>query len=136
MSISAYRRTIADTQPPRDIERRLLSEVTSQLETHVSFDKLTLQDEKLLALANGVQTAVTRNQQIWLTLKFDLLDEENALPPQLRAGLISLALWVEKHSTSVLRGTHAIRPLIDVNLSIIKGLSGDRGSESEVATWD
>ena len=110
--------------------------MTSQLESHVSFDELTSQDEKLRALANGVQAAVTRNQQIWLTLKFDLLDEENALPPQLRAGLISLALWVEKHSTSVLRGTHAISPLVDVNLSIVRGISGEATSVGEVAAWD
>lgn len=137
MSINAYRKTIADTQPPRDIERRLLSGVTSQLVEYGRFDSLVESEEKLNALSNGLGDVIWHNQKIWLALKFDLVEEKNALPPPLRAGLLSLALWVERHSVGVMRGTHKIKPLIDVNLSIIKGLSGDATPQVEEAVaWD
>lgn len=127
MSISAYRKTIAKTETPRQIERRLLTEVTSKLLEHIDFDLLTDAESKLAALDGDLRDAIWRNEQIWLALKFDLMESENALTPQLRASLISLALWVERHSIAVLTGKQKIGPLIDVNRSIIRGLSGDTG---------
>ncbi|MCE8008964.1 flagellar biosynthesis regulator FlaF [Aestuariivita sp.] len=131
MGINAYRQTIAKTEAPRQIERRLLSEATSLLLQHTDFDALETKEEKLAALSGGVRDAIWKNEQIWLAFKFDLAEQENGLPPQVRASLISLALWVEKHSVGVLRGTQKIKPLIDINRSIIRGLSGDASEEGE-----
>lgn len=131
MGISAYRKTIAQTESPRQIERRLLTEVTAELKEHVRFDMLPDAESKLALLAQGLRETVWRNQRIWQALRFDLMEAENALDPILRARLISLALWVERHGTKILEGKQKIRPLIDVNLSIIRGLSADEGQSRE-----
>lgn len=60
---------------------------------------------------------------IWLALQADCALESNLLPDETRAGIISLAIWVDKHSRKVLRGEAEIQPLIDVNRSIMEGLS-------------
>lgn len=131
MSINAYRKTIASTESPRQIERRLLTEVTSQLLEHIEYDTLQDPEGKLRAQADGLREALWKNGQIWQALKFDLMEAENAFPPQLRASLISLALWVERHTNGVLKGTQKLGPLIDVNRTIIRGLSGDTGQSKE-----
>ncbi len=58
-----------------------------------------------------------------MTLQADCVDEENILSDQTRAGIISLAIWVDKHSRDVLRGKAEIAPLIEVNRSIMEGLA-------------
>lgn len=131
MGVTAYRKTIASTEAPRQIERRLLSEVTSQMRQHLEYDLLQDPESKLKALANGLRDAIWRNQKIWNALKFDLMEPENQLPEELRASLISLAIWVERHSPGVMEGKQKLKPLIDINLSVIRGLSGDTSSDAE-----
>jgi flagellar protein FlaF len=41
----------------------------------------------------------------------------------LRAQIISLALWVSKYSSDVLRNGAAIDPLIDINRTMMEGLA-------------
>lgn len=131
MSINAYRKTIANTESPRQIERRLLSEATSKLLEHIEYDTLQDGESKLAVLANGLSDAIHTNVRLWRALMYDLMEKENALPPQLRASLISLALWVERHSNGVLSGRQKIGPLIDINRSIARGLGGDSGQNGE-----
>ena len=131
MSISAYRKTIATTESPRQIERRLLSEATSKLLEHIEYDTLTDGESKLRVQANGLQEALSENLRLWQALMFDLMEGENGLPPQLRASLISLALWVQRQTSGVLAGKQKIGPLIDVNRSVARGLGGDTGQTGE-----
>jgi flagellar protein FlaF len=49
--------------------------------------------------------------------------EDNVLPDETRAGIISLAIWVDKNSRKMLRGEAKIKPLIDVNRLIMEGMS-------------
>jgi flagellar protein FlaF len=72
--------------------------------------------------------AVDRNRRLWLTLQIDLASEENLLPDELKAGLISISIWVDKHSAAVLRGQKDVEPLIDVNRSIMEGLASGNGT--------
>lgn len=130
MSINAYRKTMAQTESPRQIERRLLSEATKQMRECIAFDMLQDSEGKLEMLANGLRDAIWRNQQIWQALKVDLMSSDNSLSPALRGTLISLALWVERHSFAVLEGKQKVKPLIEVNLSIIRGLNGDSSQET------
>lgn len=127
MSIAAYKRTISDTESPRQIERRILSGVTATLETHqAEFDSAEGNGDKLGILAGGLRDALWRNEQIWMTLRNDLAENGNALPPDLRAGLISIALWVERQTQSVMGATGKVKPLVDINRNIIRGLEGSQ----------
>jgi flagellar protein FlaF len=125
MSVAAYKRTISHTEAPRQIERRILARVTSELEEQFrAFDVAETKLERLQLLADGLRHTLWRNQQVWMTFKMDLAESDNGLNAELRASLLSLAVWVEKHTQSVLSGGKTIKPLIDINRSIIDGLNG------------
>ncbi len=125
MSVTAYKRTISHTEGPRQIERRILTGVTAELEKlYKEYDLSEARIDRLQLLSSGLQHWLWKNQQIWLAFKMDLVESDNKLTPELRASLISLSVWVEKHTQSVMAGGSKVKPLIDINRSIIDGLSG------------
>ncbi len=123
MSIAAYKNTIRQVESPRQIERRILSRLTGELESFGAYDKTTTSFERLDILSNGLRVALSENQTFWAALKRDLVLPENALPLELRAGLLSIALWVDQKTKSVLGGTPGVMALVQVNRSIIAGLA-------------
>lgn len=126
MSIAAYKRTISETESPRQIERRVLSRATSQLERFsADFDEAERGLDKLTILSNGLNDALWQNQRVWMAFRNDLAQEGNTLPPALRAGLLSLSAWVDTHTNGVLNGKNKVRPLIDINQTIIRALEGN-----------
>ncbi|WP_372886861.1 flagellar biosynthesis regulator FlaF [Shimia sp.] len=125
MTIAAYKRTISETESPRQIERRILAQVTAELERdYLKFDQAESKIEKLELLADGLRHSLWKNQQVWMAFKADLAEQGNAFDPQLKAALLSLALWVERHTQHVMAGSLGIKPLIDINRSIFQGLEG------------
>ncbi|MGR3838953.1 MAG: flagellar biosynthesis regulator FlaF [Cognatishimia sp.] len=126
MSITAYKRTITQTESPRQIERRVFANVTAELEAQsVEFDVTEQSGDKLRILSGGLRDTLSYNQRIWQTIRSDLVNPANGLSPDLRAGLISLSLWVESHTNEVLKGQKKVKPLLDINRSIIRGLEGN-----------
>ena len=126
MSIAAYKRTISETESPRQIERRVLSRVTSDLERFApDYDSAEQGLEKLGILANGLRDALWQNQRVWQALQRDLSSEGNSLPPDLRAGLLSLSIWVDTHTRGVLKGQNKVAPLVDINRTIVRALDGN-----------
>jgi len=71
----------------------------------------------------AVIDAVHWNRRLWSTLMIDCSDDDNTLPDSLRAQIISLAVWVGRHSTAVMRGEEDVVPLIEVNRNIMEGLA-------------
>lgn len=64
---------------------------------------------------------VTRN--LWSMLVEDLANPENALPEQLRAGLISIGLWVMREAEAIRLGkAQSFQGIIDVTTMIRDGL--------------
>lgn len=126
MSIAAYKRTISQTESPRQIERRVLSTVTAEMESkYLAFDQAETPGEKLALLADGLRDTLWYNERIWMTMRNDLVESANGLSPDLKAGLISLAIWVENHTQGVMKGEKTVKPLLDINRSIIRGLEGN-----------
>lgn len=124
MSIAAYKRTIRESDSPRQIERRVLSRITGDLERFAqSFDK-SEKSERAQLLASGLEQVLIENLKFWTIIKHDLATEGNALPPQLRAGLISLALFVERQTNNVIGGSAGVGAMAAINQSVIAGLSG------------
>jgi flagellar protein FlaF len=68
--------------------------------------------------------ALDWNRKVWTVLGADCSHPENGLPVELRASIISLSIWVSKHTSSVIRREEEIEPLIDVNRLLMQGLSG------------
>ena len=67
--------------------------------------------------------ALDWNRRLWSTLAGDCARPDNQLPELLRARIISLSLWVSRHSSQVMRREEAFEPLIDVNRMIMQGHS-------------
>ncbi len=110
MSLQAYSQAQASTENPRQTEYRLLGQVTGRLI-----------DAKDASHTQMVE-ALDWNRRVWLTLQTDLMSADNQLPDQLKAGLISLAIWVDRHSRLVMNGEATVDALIEVNRSIMDGL--------------
>ena len=114
MSVSAYRKTIKETETPRKIEQRVFSKITGDLERIPHNDKGLYTDEQ--------KNALWENQRLWMALRSDLVLPDNNLPTELRAQLISLGMWVDNHTVKVLKGEALISDLVEINRSIIGGL--------------
>jgi len=115
----AYLQAQSVTETPRQTEYRLFAQVTKAL---LDVDG---SDYKVLA------RAVNWNRRLWLTLQDDCASDDNKLPDAVRAGIISLAIWVDKQSRDALRRQAGIDALIEVNRIIMDGLAQTQGADSE-----
>ena len=68
-------------------------------------------------------TALDWNRRLWSVLATDCAQPNNALPDALRANVISLGLWVNRHTSAVMSGEETFEPLIEVNRAIMQGLN-------------
>jgi flagellar protein FlaF len=121
MSLRAYQQATARTEPPRSAEYRLFGEVTRAL------------IEAELADASDYKTrieALDWNRRLWSALASDCAAPENALPEALRAQIISLSIWVGRHSSAVMRKEEEIGPLVDINRIIMQGLAGPGAAQA------
>lgn len=124
MSVAAYKRTIRESESPRQIEARVFARITGDLTRHKdAYEAAKTREERLSVLASGMGKSLADNQKLWTLLRDDLAGSGNALPPQLRAQLLSIALWVERHTLRVMAGEASVRALIDVNSHILAGLT-------------
>src|SRR5262249_3903241 len=99
---------------PRETEYRLFALITSELMSAAERGRGDLP---------GLAKALDRNRRMWTVFAQDCAQEGNALPPPIRAQIISLSLWVSRHSSSVMRAEEDLAPLIDVNRAVMQGLA-------------
>ncbi len=124
MSVDAYKRTIRESESPRQIEARVLARITGDLKQRsADFDSAGTREKRARVLAEGLRNPLMENQKFWALLRDDLATEGNALPAQLRAQLLSIALWVDRQTIQVLGGGQGLAALIDVNSNILAGLN-------------
>ena len=115
MSLEAYQRAQTTTEKPRETEYRLFAQVTRAL-----LDA----EQKGHGDVNGLVGALDWNRRLWSTLAADCSTDDNQLPKETRASIISLSIWVRKYSASVMREKASLEPLIDINRMIMQGLQG------------
>lgn len=113
MSIRAYQRAATQADTPRELEYRAFGQATAAL-VRVKEEKLSLAE---------MAAALDANRRLWSVLSTDCSVPENKLPLALRGQIISLALWVARYSSQVLRDGAEVDPLIDVNRTMMEGLS-------------
>lgn len=112
MSIKAYQRAATQAESPRELEYRAFGQVTAAL--------VRAKEEKLVAAA--LAEALDSNRRLWNMLAADCSQPKNQLPLELRGQIISLAMFVARYSSQVLRDGAEIDPLIDVNRTMMEGL--------------
>lgn len=115
MSIQAYQQAAQRAETPRETEYRAFAVATRALVEAKERGRLDI---------GGLAEALTRNRRLWTTLAIDCAQPGNQLPGPLRAQIISLAAFVDRHSSAVLRDKADLDVLIDVNRSIMEGLAG------------
>lgn len=113
---SAYSQTGRAEAAPRRTEYQAFAQITHRLvrahaEGRAGFPRLA--------------AAITENLRLWRILAEDLSHPQNGLPEELRANLLSLAIFTTRHSDAVLQGRGDAQALIDVNTAIMRGLRGE-----------
>jgi len=117
MSLQAYQKAAARAETPRDIEYRLFGQVTRAL--------MAAADAPATDIATRID-ALDWNRRLWSVLAADCASEGNQLPVQLRASIVSLSLWVNRHSSAVMANQADFAPLIDINRMMMQGLEPAR----------
>ena len=113
MSLQAYQQAAARAESPRDIEYRLFGQVTRALMTAAETEALEI---------GARMDALDWNRRLWSVLAADCASNGNQLPEPLRANIISLSMWVNRHTSAIMRNEAEFGPLIDVNKMIMQGL--------------
>jgi flagellar biosynthesis activator protein FlaF len=124
MSINSYKSVVSATEDPRQTEYRLFALVTKSM----------MDAKERGGRGKKFIEAVDWNRRMWLTLQMDLASDQNGLTDELRAQLISVAIWVDKHSSAALRGDVPIDPLITVNRTIMEGLAPRAAAPQDAAS--
>lgn len=115
MGLQAYQQTAQRTESPRALEYRLFGQVTRAL---IAASQADARD-----FATRID-ALGWNRQMWATLAGACQDENNGLPVEMRASIISLSLFVSRHTSQVMRGDEDFETLIDLNKMMMQGLGG------------
>jgi len=109
-----YRRMQQAVESPRDAELRIFRTVTYALQK-------AREANDPIALVR----AATNNYLLWQTLLQDVASDENKLPRDLRRSIAIVAMAVSKEIDDNLNGTLDVDFLININNSMIEGLSAN-----------
>lgn len=123
LAARAYSQNARSVGTPRSIELQAFTRITAGLRAAAKPE---------VEMQQKIQ-AVLQNSNLWGVLANDLLSENNALPKELRAQLVSLAEFSRKHGLKVIGGGAEIEPLIDINVTVMRGLRGAETSDASAA---
>jgi len=115
MSLQAYQSAAQRVENPREAEYRLFGQVTRALMEAAQTDPSDFKSRI---------DALDWNRRLWSALATDCSDPSNVMPMAARAQIISLSIWVARHTSLVMRKQEEIQDLIDINRLIMQGLSG------------
>lgn len=114
MSYQAYQTASSRTEDPKTTEYRLLGQVTRALMELEGTDRLEIRKRAQI---------LDWNRRVWSAFAADCASEHNQLPDQLRANIISLAIFVSKETSQAMRGHSDLETLISINRTIMQGLA-------------
>ncbi len=122
MSLNAYQQAAARAEDPRETEYRLFGMVVRALMEVKGYDRTNL---------GALSSVIDWNKRIWAALAQDCADDRNGHSEALRAGIISLAMFVERYSVQVIREGADVDPLIDINRTVMQGLVPARSTANQ-----
>jgi len=115
MSLRAYQQAAQRAETPRDVEYRLFAQVTRAL-----IDVQAKPRDDVRAWIDVLHW----NRRMWAALADDCAHPDNALPEATRGQIISLSLFVHRTTSQVMRRETDVDILIDLNRTMMAGLSG------------
>ena len=119
--LNAYQKTAKNTMSGRELEAHALTSAAMRLkESQMKWDPDTESGYSELA------RAIQHNQKLWSIFQAELSTNDHPLPARLREQLLSVSLFVDKHSFDILAhpSSEKIKSLVDINLAIAAGLRG------------
>lgn len=119
-AVAAYSAPSNAHKTPRSIEYDVFAQITSRLRQANAGGKTKFPE---------LVSALDDNRKLWCELAFDLASPQNALPAPLRAQLLGLAQFTLNHTDMVLKTDADVSVLIDLNVSIMRGLAGQGGMQ-------
>jgi flagellar protein FlaF len=119
----AYARTQNVTESSREVEYRLLAQVTGAM------IKARENPDDFRAMVD----VALWNRSVWAAFRDDLSHPQNGLPVDLKARLISLSLWVDRETFAVLSKQTDMEAIIDVNRMVMDGLRASSAQASVAA---
>ena len=124
MSLQAYQKAATWAESPRQMEYRLFAQVTLALMEAAKADPGDIPARI---------DVLDWNRRVWTALSEDCSNPGNGLPAPLRASIISLAIWVTRHTSAVIRRQEQIEPLIEINRMMMQGLAPAPASATAAA---
>jgi flagellar biosynthesis activator protein FlaF len=117
--LAAYRTVQKITSSGRELEALVLSRAAQMLAEIQNDWDTPDRDERL-------DEALRYNQQIWSIFQAELLKEDNPLPRQLRADILSLSSFIDRRIIEVMASPdpEKLNVVIKINLNIAAGLRG------------
>jgi flagellar protein FlaF len=114
----AYAPAASPTRTARSAEYEVIARISHRLKNAIKAN-----DFKTLA------EALYENQKLWTALAVDCMDDRNLLPEELRANIVSLSVFTQKHTQKVLQRKESAVPLLEINAMILKGLKQEGSSQ-------
>ena len=112
--LKAYAQTQKSSLSPREVEAMAFTKAA-----------LTLDEAKgKLDDYDAYAAALKFNQLLWTIIQADIVDKENKLPPQIKANILSLSIFVDKQTIKALANVKAehLEVLININKNLAEGL--------------
>ncbi|WP_179380960.1 flagellar biosynthesis regulator FlaF [Jannaschia marina] len=113
-AIAAYATLDASMTSPGRAEALVFAKVTRRME-QVFADPAAAPSLRISLLND--------NRRLWRAAAVACADDMNAMPDQLRASLLSLAGFVDRHTSAVLGGSGDPGVLCEINRRVAAGLS-------------
>lgn len=119
LACAVYGQPNTAQKSPRSVEYDVIARITSRLRAAI--------EDKPQNFALVAET-MHENRRLWTELAIDLSGAGNGLPAPLRLQLLQLAQFTLRHTDDVLAGREDAAVLVDINLAILRGLSGKVGA--------
>ena len=113
---NGYLDATRSTGNPRDVEYQLFTRITGRL------NRASLPQADFAELVS----ALDENLRMWRELALTVAEAENCLPRGLRAQLYYLYEFTAAHTQKVLRKEAEPSALIDINMSVMRGLRAQK----------
>lgn len=122
-SSQAYQSSQKLGSSPRETEARALLETARLMDAAIGADD-----------ADAYRSALRLNWRLWTIIQADVTAPECELPTEIRQNIISLSVFIDKHTVDALAEPtdRKLRVLIDINRNISGGLMGS-GIEEVIA---
>ncbi|MBL4721243.1 MAG: flagellar biosynthesis regulator FlaF [Alphaproteobacteria bacterium] len=84
------------------------------------------------------RAALRLNWRLWTIIQSDIVSDENSLPSEIKANIMSLSVFIDKHTVGSLANPDAARMnvLIEINRNIASGLMTTPAPETQSGPQD